>query len=61
MHLFIMLSFSPLLLVSLQDPLAFASCGAAAGLSLGEYSALVFAGAMSFEDGFKVRVANDTD
>jgi len=56
-----MLSFSPLLLVSLQDPLAFASCGAAAGLSLGEYSALVFAGAMSFEDGFKVRVANDTD
>ena len=30
-------------------------CSAAAGLSLGEYAALVFAGAMSFEDGLKVR------
>lgn len=31
-----------------------ASCAAAAGLSLGEYSALVWAGALSFEDGIKV-------
>lgn len=30
------------------------SCEAAAGLSLGEYSALVFAGAMTFEDGLRV-------
>ena len=29
-------------------------CEMAAGLSLGEYTALVFAGAMSFEDGLKV-------
>lgn len=30
------------------------SCEAAAGLSLGEYTALVFAGAMEFEDGLKL-------
>eukprot|EP00983_Pelagomonas_calceolata_P090438 1157419-Pelagomonas_calceolata.AAC.14 len=36
-----------------KDPAAFAACGAAAGLSLGEYCALVFAGALSFEDGLK--------
>src|SRR5437763_15741492 len=30
------------------------SCSAAAGLSLGEYTALVFAGVMSFEDGLRV-------
>lgn len=30
------------------------SCVAAAGLSLGEYTALVFAGAMSFRDGLRV-------
>jgi [acyl-carrier-protein] S-malonyltransferase len=30
------------------------SCQAAAGLSLGEYSALVFAGVMSFEEGLRV-------
>jgi [acyl-carrier-protein] S-malonyltransferase len=30
------------------------SCGACAGLSLGEYTALVFAGVMSFEDGLRV-------
>ena len=32
---------------------AVAECSVTAGLSLGEYSALVFAGAMSFEDGIK--------
>ena len=32
-----------------------AGCGLTAGLSLGEYCALVFAGALSFEDGLKVR------
>jgi [acyl-carrier-protein] S-malonyltransferase len=30
------------------------ACEAAAGLSLGEYSAMVFAGALSFEEGLKV-------
>ena len=30
------------------------SCRAAAGLSLGEYTALVFAGAMSFEDALRL-------
>jgi [acyl-carrier-protein] S-malonyltransferase len=33
---------------------AIAECGATAGLSLGEYTALVFAGAMSFADGLRV-------
>lgn len=37
-----------------EDPQAVEDCQAAAGLSLGEYTALVFAGAMSFEDGLKV-------
>ena len=37
-----------------QDPAAVEGCSVAAGLSLGEYCALVFAGAMSFEDGWKV-------
>ena len=32
-------------------------CSVTAGLSLGEYTALVFAGVMSFEDGLKVRPA----
>src|SRR5438046_9705794 len=32
----------------------YASCQATAGLSLGEYTALVFAGVMSFEDGLRV-------
>src|SRR5207249_2054919 len=37
-----------------SDPAAIDSCMATAGLSLGEYTALVFAGAMSFRDGLKV-------
>jgi len=36
------------------EPTAIDSCVAAAGLSLGEYTALVFAGAMSFADGLKL-------
>src|SRR6476469_2608885 len=35
-------------------PDVYNSCQAAAGLSLGEYTALVFAGVMSFEDGLRV-------
>jgi len=36
------------------EPAAEASCVATAGLSLGEYTALVFAGAMTFADGLRV-------
>jgi [acyl-carrier-protein] S-malonyltransferase len=37
-----------------NKPDVYNSCQAAAGLSLGEYTALVFAGVMSFEDGLRV-------
>lgn len=37
-----------------SEPEIVAGCAAAAGLSLGEYTALVFAGAMSFRDGLRV-------
>jgi [acyl-carrier-protein] S-malonyltransferase len=37
-----------------QSPDVVDQCGAAAGLSLGEYTALVFAGAMDFETGLRV-------
>jgi [acyl-carrier-protein] S-malonyltransferase len=37
-----------------SDPQAVEQCQAAAGLSLGEYTALVFAGALSFVDGLRV-------
>ena len=37
-----------------SDADAIDRCEAAAGLSLGEYTALVFAGALSFRDGLKV-------
>ena len=37
-----------------ESPEVVLSCEGAAGLSLGEYSAMVFAGAMSFEDGLRV-------
>ena len=38
-----------------QSPTTVEGCSACAGLSLGEYAALVFAGVLSFEDGLKVR------
>lgn len=43
-------------LASLQEraPERVAECSAAAGLSLGEYTALVFAGAITFEDGLRL-------
>jgi len=37
-----------------SDPSTLEACQAAAGLSLGEYTALVFAGALSFADGLRV-------
>ena len=37
-----------------SQPAAEADCRATAGLSLGEYTALVFAGALSFRDGLRV-------
>lgn len=37
-----------------EEPEVVLSCELTAGLSLGEYTALVFAGAMSFEDGLRV-------
>jgi [acyl-carrier-protein] S-malonyltransferase len=37
-----------------QSPEAVDACKAAAGLSLGEYTALVFAGAIEFEDGLRL-------
>ena len=39
------------------DPAAVESCTVAMGLSLGEYSALCFAGALSFEDGVRLTKA----
>ena len=40
-----------------DDPAAIDSCTVAMGLSLGEYTALCFAGAFSFEDGVKLTKA----
>lgn len=37
-----------------EQPETVEACRMAAGLSLGEYTALVFAGAMSFEDGLRI-------
>ncbi len=37
-----------------SDPAAVESCAGTAGLSLGEYTALAFAGALSFADGLRV-------
>src|SRR5262245_60674886 len=40
--------------LKVSQPEVVASCAGTAGLSLGEYTALVFAGAMSFRDGLAV-------
>jgi len=40
--------------LKVNNPEVVAACQGAAGLSLGEYTALVFAGAMDFESGLKV-------
>jgi [acyl-carrier-protein] S-malonyltransferase len=44
-----------------DDPAAVNKASAAAGLSLGEYTALVFAGALSFKDGLKVGTSTTDD
>src|SRR6266404_8810522 len=38
----------------ISDPAIVSACSATAGLSLGEYTALVFAGALSFADGLRL-------
>jgi len=40
--------------LKIESPDVFESCAGAAGLSLGEYTAIAFAGGMSFEDGLKL-------
>jgi len=47
-------SLAALEVLKANDPAAIDSCVATAGLSLGEYTALVFAGAMTFRDGLKL-------
>jgi len=47
-------SLAALEMLRAESPGVAESCEMAAGLSLGEYSALVFAGALSFEDGLTV-------
>ncbi|MDB5336564.1 MAG: fabD [Planctomycetaceae bacterium] len=47
-------SLACLELLKAEQPDLVASCQMTAGLSLGEYTALVFAGAMSFADGLRV-------
>lgn len=47
-------SMAALEMLKAERPEVVADCKFAAGLSLGEYTALVFAGAMSFEDGVRV-------
>ncbi len=47
-------SLAALEVVKAQEPAVLDSCVAAAGLSLGEYTALVFAGALSFVDGLRL-------
>ncbi len=47
-------SLAALELLRSENPQAAESCALAAGLSLGEYTALVFAGALSFADGLRV-------
>jgi [acyl-carrier-protein] S-malonyltransferase len=47
-------SLAALELLRQESPEKVDACAAAAGLSLGEYTAIVFAGAMEFEDGLRV-------
>ena len=47
-------SLAALEMLRAESPGAATSCAMAAGLSVGEYTALVFAGALSFEDGLRV-------
>ena len=47
-------SLAALEMFKAEHPEVVDSCAMSAGLSLGEYTALVFAGAMSFEDGLRV-------
>jgi [acyl-carrier-protein] S-malonyltransferase len=47
-------SLAALEMLKADAPEKLDACSAAAGLSLGEYTALVFAGAMEFEDGLRV-------
>lgn len=47
-------SLAALELLRQESPQKVDACAAAAGLSLGEYTAIVFAGAMDFEDGLRV-------
>lgn len=47
-------SLAALEMLKAERPDVVSGCQFAAGLSLGEYTALVFAGAMSFEDGLRV-------
>ncbi len=47
-------SLAALEILKTNEPEAITECGATAGLSLGEYTALVFSGALSFEDGLKL-------
>lgn len=47
-------SLAALEMLKVEQPEVVAQCAATAGLSLGEYTSLVFAGALSFEDGLRV-------
>ena len=48
------MSMAALEKLKLEQPQVYENCHAAAGLSLGEYTALAFAGGLSFEDGLKL-------
>jgi len=48
------LSIAALELLKIKEPEVVVQCEAAAGLSLGEYTALTFAGVFSFEDGLRL-------
>lgn len=47
-------SLAVLASLRVEQPEVVEACGGAAGLSLGEYTALVFAGVLTFEDGLRV-------